>query len=185
MRIILALLVCIFVYAEETLDWDSLDHDQRVTAMTIYELAKPYDLAETMIAIAWQESRLGKIPINLEDKASCGVHHVHIKTFLWQNKLKDTVQNRNVFCIELIKNVELSTENAIKFFQYAKKKHNGNHHKAIMSYNAGFNLKNNSKATKYLTDVRKWILGAKEVIKMIETINDMEIYFAMLGGDCE
>lgn len=184
MKYIFLLFLAVFMYADK-LDWYELDREQQVNAMIIYEYAKPYDLAETMIAIAWQESRLGRIPINLEDKASCGVHHVHIKTFLWQNNIKDTVTNRNKYCVALIKDVELSTENAIKFFLYAKKKHNGNHNKAIMSYNAGFKLENNVKATTYLTHVRKWILDAKEVVKTIETLNDIENYFALLGADCE
>lgn len=174
MRYFVCIALCVISVIAEKLEWDKLTDTQKANATTIYSIAKEYDLAETMIAIAWQESRLGRININLEDKASCGVHHIHIKTFLWQNGIKNTVTNRNIHCLELINSTELSTRNAIKFFQFAKNKHKGNHSKAIMSYNAGFNLKNNKKAEEYLENVKSYMADTKVIIEVIEEINLLE-----------
>lgn len=180
MRFLLGLLVSLTILFGESLKWNNLTDEQRNNAIAIYEIASKYDLQETMIAIAWQESRLGKISINLEDKASCGIHHVHIKTFLWQNGIKNTITNRNIYCLELIKNVELSTENAIKFFQYAKNKWKGNHKKAIMSYNAGFNLKNNKIAESYYKSVNSYMNEVKPIIEIIKEIKELESMFEQI-----
>lgn len=171
MRFLLVLLVSLVCLYGDKLEWNNLTDEQKNNTIKIYEIANEYDLAEIMIAIAWQESRLGKISINLEDKASCGVHHVHIKTFLWQNGIKNTITNRNIYCLELIKSVELSTQNAIKFFQYAKNKWKGDYKKAIMSYNAGFDLRNNKQAESYYKSVSNYMNSVKPII---ETIKELE-----------
>lgn len=173
MKYLLILLFPLLLFSEK-LEWNNLSEEQRMTAVAIYDIASKYNLAETMIAIAWQESRLGKIPINLEDKASCGVHHIHIKTFLWLNNIPNTVTNRNIYCMELINDLALDVENAIKFFDFAKNKWNGDHNKAIMSYNAGFNLKNNEKAKQYHKYVKQYMEDAKAIIELILTLRQIE-----------
>lgn len=185
MKLLIVLLFCLVSLFGEKLEWDNLNDEQRENAIKVYQIAKEYDLAQTMLAIAWQESRLGKIPINLEDKASCGVHHIHIKTFLWQNNLKNTIASRNKYCAELIKDTELSTLNAIKYYKYALKKWKGNRQKAVMSYNVGFDLvKYKTAGTKYYTNVKKHIDEAKDLIAEIEKANELETFlkeFASLG----
>lgn len=165
-------LLCVYTTSlAEKLEWKNLDEEQIEVAKKVYEIAKESDLAETMIAISWQESRLGKIPINLSDKSSCGVQHVHIKTYMWMNNIKDTPLNRNLYCSNLIKDVELSTNAAIKYFLYAKKRHKGNHEKAIKSYNGGFDLKRVEKAVnEYYKNVRSYMSDAKEIINKIKEI---------------
>lgn len=169
MRFLAILTLAISVLSAEPLAWENLTDEQKANAVKIYEAAKKDDLAQTMLAIAWQESRLGKIAINLEDKASCGIHHIHIKTFLWQNGIKNTITNRNKHCVELIKDVELSTRNAIKYYKYALKRWKGNRRKAIMSYNVGFDLTSRKKAgTAYYKRVKKHIDEAAELVAKIE-----------------
>lgn len=169
MKSIVSIFFLVNIVLGNSLEWDKLDDNQKENAIKVYQIAKEYDLAQTMLAIAWQESRLGKIPINLEDKASCGVHHIHINTFLWQNNIKNTITSRNKYCVELIKDVELSTLNAIKYYKYALKKWKGNRQKAVMSYNVGFDLKNTKTASeKYYKNVKKYIDEAKDLIAKIE-----------------
>lgn len=156
-----------------SLKWEKLTDEQRDVAKRIYEVAILHDLAETMIAIAWQESRLGKIAINLADRASCGVHHIHIKTYLWLNGIKNTITNQNYWCVELIKSPELSTISAITLFERAKTHFKGDFNSAIKSHNAGYNI-NSTAANDYLKSVRAYMQDAKKVVEIIETLNHFD-----------
>ena len=189
MKLLIVLLFCLVSLFGEKLEWNKLNDEQKENAIKVYQIAKEYDLAQTMLAIAWQESRLGKIPINLEDKASCGVHHIHIKTFLWQNNLKNTITSRNKYCAELIQDVELSTRNAIKYYKYSLKKWKNNQQKAIMSYNVGFDLvKHKTAGKKYYKNVKQHIAEAKDIINEIEKNSELETFlkeFASLNLELE
>ncbi len=166
MRYFVCIALCAISLMAEKLEWDNLSASQKSNAITIYEIAKEYDLAETMIAIAWQESRLGLVSINLDDP-SCGLFHFTTKTYLWQNNMKDTLHNRNVVCMDLINSVELSTRTAIEYFLKMKKHFKDNHNKAIMSYNVGYNL-NNKRAKNYLENVKNYMVDAENVVEMIK-----------------
>lgn len=175
MRTLLILTFAILAMFAEPLKWESLSYEQRLTAVKIYNVAESYDLAETMIAIAWQESRLGLVPINLDDP-SCGVFHFTAKTYLWQNGMKNTLHNRNVVCMNLINSVELSTENAIKYFLRMKKHFKGNHDKAIKSYNAGYKI-NSKRAKKYGEEVRAYMKDSKVLVKDIRENSFLALLF--------
>ena len=171
---LLILLLPVLIWGAEKLDVNKLSDQQLENAFKIYAIAKEHDLADTMIAIAWQESRLGEIPLNLEDKASCGIHHIHIKTFLWQNGIKNNVRNRNYYCSKLISDIELSTQNAVKYFEYAKRKYKGDHRKAIVAYNAGFSKGNDKRAANYLSSVVANLEPANELTTMFRNIEQLE-----------
>lgn len=145
--IILMLCQLHLAYSEE-LVWDNLNPKQKATAQAIYFLAKPYKLELTLISIAWQESRLGLVPINLQDP-SCGVHHIHIAYYLKHHKLKDTAQNRNKYCNALIEDIALSTTSALDTLLFFKKYHKGDYSLMVKSYNAGFNTKSLQADTYY------------------------------------
>lgn len=135
----------------EELQWDNLSEEQRLLARKIYYLTKPYDLELTMVAIAWQESRLGMVPINLQDP-SCGVTHINLHTYLKLRKLSDTPYNRNWYCNRLINDLSLSVATSLEVLLWYKNYHKGNYSKMVKSYNAGFNI-NTKAADKYYKEV--------------------------------
>lgn len=144
--IIASLLGFSALFAEELL-LENLDSTQRDNAFKIYKIAKPVGYEMTMIAIAWQESRLGKYPVNLQDP-SCGAHHIHIYNFLKLKGIKDTSLNRNVYCSILINDIVLSTITALEMFLNFKKFHKDSYSKAIKSYNGGYQFANIAKKAK-------------------------------------
>lgn len=134
-------------------EWNLLTDRQKAIAIRIYELAKPYDLSHTMIAIAWQESLLGEIPINLADNTSCGVHHIHLDTYAWIHDKKNTVNARNLHCSMLIEDLELSTSTAISVFKYYKKFFRNDYNSAIRAYNTGQG-RSTKKGEEYLAHIK-------------------------------
>lgn len=168
-KLILLLTITAFAFGG-SLKWEMLTDEQREVAKRIYDVAILHDLAETMIAIAWQESRLGKIAINLADNASCGVHHIHIKTYLWLNGIKSTITNKNYWCAALIKSPELSTISAITLFERARTHFRGDYNAAIKSHNAGYNIHSKA-ANNYLKSVKGYLQDAKKIVEVIETLN--------------
>lgn len=133
------LFLALFAFMQgQELVWDKLTEAQKQVAREVYSLGKPYNLGATLVSIAWQESRLGGYPINLQDP-SCGVMHINVKTYLGLHKLKDTPYNRNWYCSRLINDVKLNVATAIEVLLWFKAYHKGSYNKMVKSYNAGFN----------------------------------------------
>lgn len=147
---ILLFIICPKLNSSE-LKWEKLSEQQKNTARDIYRLGKPYNLENTLVAIAWQESRLGLVPINLQDP-SCGVMHINVKTYLGLHKLKDTPYNRNWYCNRLLSDLHLTISTAIEVLLWYKNYHRGNYSKMVKSYNAGFNT-HLPQADKYYKEV--------------------------------
>jgi len=127
--------------------------------------AKEFDLAYTMTAIAWQESRLGEYPLNLSDP-SCGVFHVMPST-LTENKWK---QSR--LCERLVADYDFSFSVALQRFKYwynywkSKGCSSATAWKrAVCSYNAGYNWK------KGLPYYRKIVTIIKQIKKFRQTLD--------------
>lgn len=139
------------VLHSDEINWNKLSKEQRSIAREVYNLSKPYGLELTLVAIAWQESRLGLVPINLQDP-SCGVHHINVKTYLNLHKLKDTSYNRNWYCNRLISDLQLSTSTALEVLIWYRNYHKGDYAKMVKSYNAGFNTRL-KQADRYYQDV--------------------------------
>ena len=177
MKKLAALLLCSIALGG-SLEWSNLNKQQRINAIEIYKISKPHNLAETMISIAWQESRLGLIPINISDP-SCGVHHINLKTFLRLKGKPDNITNRNYYCNRLIQDINLSTNTAIEVFNTFKSYHNGNHSLAIISYNAGFNTRN-MQGIEYAHSVKKNMLKSKKIVERIESILKLETMLKLL-----
>lgn len=151
MKIILTLLISIFCLANDVLEWAKLTKEQRNNAKLIYMLIPHNEIALTMIAIAWQESRLGLVNINLHDP-SCGLMHVHIRYYLIQNKIKDMPLNRNKYCSILIDDIVLNIDFGLQVFNRFLRHYKGDYHKAIKAYNAGYNI-NSKQADIYLKSI--------------------------------
>lgn len=118
------------------------------------KLAEPYDLAQSIKAIIYIESRNGEYPINLQDPA-CGVTHIHINTYMKRHKIKNTPFNRNKACSDLINSPEWAILNALQELIFWKQIHckdskctKAQYRNVIKSYNAGWNYKG-KKASEY------------------------------------
>lgn len=122
-----------------TLQWFELDETQKRNARLIYRLVDDLDKRLALIAIAWQESKLGEAPINLQDP-SCGVFHMLAPVYLRQNNIADNSYNRNLYCGKLINDIVLSIRTAEKQLDYWLKVHKNDLRLAIQSYNAGYNV---------------------------------------------
>lgn len=156
----------------DEIDWDKLSEQQKAQARQIYHLGKPYQLELTLISIAWQESRLGLAPVNIQDP-SCGSHHINIRTYLNLHKLKNSAHNRNWYCNRLISDLQLSTATAIEVLLWYKNYHKGNYSKMIKSYNAGFNIKI-PQADKYYKEVYHNVKILETLRPQLETYTEIQ-----------
>lgn len=125
-------------------DLKNISQEQRATLNKIAKLASGFDLSYAAAAIAWQESNLGKYPVNLSDP-SCGVFHKLVVPYLKARERKVTSFTKNQACSELISDLELATSSFLEDFEYWKNMHRrrGVDAKdlftlAIRSYNTGY-----------------------------------------------
>lgn len=132
---------------------------KRQTAL-IEELAKPYDLQDTIKTLIYIESRNGIYPINLQDPA-CGITHININTYIKRHKLKNTNLNRNKACADLIASPKWAIINALEELLFWQNIHcnksgctNAQYRNVIKSYNAGWNYKG-KKANEYWQKFKK------------------------------
>ena len=148
-------------------DLNDLTDEQRSIMYRVAELAHSFDLSYTVVAIAWQESNLGKYTVNLQDP-SCGITHKRVDYYLKSKGLKDTPFMRNKICSELLTDVELSVAIAIEDLEYWKVYHKRRKIKKDelleymwRSYNAGYKV--NSKAAKnYAKSIKARIEALKK-----------------------
>lgn len=126
----------------------------------IEELAKPYDLVDTIKVLVSLESKDGIYPVNLQDPA-CGITHININTYMKRHNIKNTNFNRNKACSDLILIPKWAIVNAIEELEFWKKIHCksnqckfSQYRNVIKSYNAGWNY-NGSKALEYWEKFRK------------------------------
>ena len=82
-----------------------------------YVKGNDFDYGLTMSAIAWQESRLGLVPINVDD-VSCGVFHNLLKSVASRHNLSPTLANRNMLCMRLINDYDFSFAEALAELKY-------------------------------------------------------------------
>jgi len=138
----------------------SLTPKQRYVMHYVFYKTKQFNLGYTMTAIAWQESKFGKYPINIHDP-SCGIFHIMPK-YQTDNRWK---QSR--MCERLIADKDFSIATALSVFKYwynywrskgySKKL---SWKKAIMSYNGG--VKGNKK---YYQQIVRKIKALRKVLK--------------------
>jgi len=146
----------------------ALSKEQKDVARFVYEKGKPFDLGYTLVAIAWQESKLGKYPINLSDP-SCGIMHVMPRFLIKRTKMKDTLWNRSRLCERLISDKSFSIAAAIlelKYWQnyWKSRKVNRVWSHMVASYNQGFACDINSEYVKSIRKYIKRLRDKKEVL---------------------
>lgn len=127
----------------------------------IIELATPFNLSDTILAIAKVESDMGKYMINLQDP-SCGLTHININTYIRRHKVPNTAFNRNKICQDLVNDVELAISNSIEELLFWKSQFcpknmtNKCYRQMIRAYNGGWNY-NSKKAKAYEIKVLKYL----------------------------
>lgn len=168
-KLILMLAMAGICFGFEEFNYDKLDTKQKELAKAIYKRGAEFNLGATLVAIAWQESRLGRYPINLSDSGgSCGLFHQVVRIYLAQHRLNDTPLNRNVACGNLIYDTDLAITQALEVLQFFNNYHKtrGNYPiypRMIKSYNGGF--KSSEASNKYYQEVY-------HNVKIIEKIKD-------------
>ena len=159
-RIMLSIMLFIGNY--HALTWHELNQKQKHTAKVIYRVVDDLDLRLALLAIAWQESRLGVASVNLQDP-SCGVFHIHLKYYNQRYGLKDNDYTRNILCARLINDLVFSIREAKRHLRTWLVVHNGDFEKALKSYNAGYNV---NAGNDYYANIMK---HKKDFLEMIES----------------
>lgn len=143
--------------------WDNLTKEQKQYAQIIFDKTQKSGYTLTMIALAWQESRLGEALENPNDP-SAGVIHILLPTFLKINGKADTLKNRQMARELLINYPSVSIDTAIQVFTHFVRYHRPKkqelsieealevYKKAIKSFNCGYKI-DNPKCGRYYKDI--------------------------------
>ncbi len=149
MKYLLVLVLALNLSAESITE---LSAPQKQLANQIYLEGNKYDLGYTMVAIAYQESHLGRYLISLNDP-SCGCFSIMPSSLIKRTSLKNNSWNQSRLCERLIKDNDFSFSAALlelKFWQnYWKSKHVTkvwSH--MVSSYNGGYKANLDSKYLK-------------------------------------
>ena len=144
-----------------------MSQDQKLNAYNIYHMADKYDLGYTMVAIAMQESSLGRYFININHNSTdCGIFMINTKT------IANDKWSQSRICESLIEDNQFSTALAIKrikyFINYYKSKgysKNVAWRYAIQIYNAGWSKDRGYKYYKKIVKNIKWLRKHKELFQ--------------------
>lgn len=153
--------------------WDNLTKTQKQMAGLIYDRTSKKGYGLTMIALAWQESRLGQA---LENKAdpSCGVIHILLPTYFALYKQQDTPQKRDEICKILKTHHYIAIDTALEVFEHFINYHTPKNKKltiqdaaeiykrAIQSFNCGYRV-NTKTCLNYYSDVMAHIKQLEKI----------------------
>lgn len=117
---------------------DCLSSDQKTFLIDAYSYGKEFRYEYLLPAIAWQESKFNKIPVNVSDP-SFGPYHFFLEN-IKNISLSKTGFQKNIFVSQLLKEAKFSTLVAIIQLQKWKKVHKNDLEKVIKSYNSGYNI---------------------------------------------
>lgn len=137
--------------------WNNLTKQQKEYAQLIYEVGYEHTLSLTLIAISWEESRLGLVQENRSDGkyGSYGLMHILLETYMNLYKIKNTPENRERVKENLKKYPNINIDAAITILYhfrdyFAPKNSNDIVHldeitriysSMIKAYNCGYNIK--------------------------------------------
>lgn len=140
------------------------DRQRQILTLTkmIKDLAEPYDLVETITAIAWVESEMGLYNVNVYDP-SCGITAIHLKFYMKAHNIKQTKFNANATCQRLMDSPGLAITASIENLLYWKsvfcnpktlKCTANQYQKIVKAYNVGYNI-NTKAANEYYAKVQR------------------------------
>jgi len=141
---------------------ERMSYRQELVMEEIDDTCRPYDLSLTCVAISLKESQLGKWALN-PTTGDYGVMHINLKTFMRDNKLKESYYNKLYYASLLTRDDNFNINAGIKNLLHWKKKHRGNWRKMVGSYNAG-NTPNKQYAADVLNALRAYKYWKKKHI---------------------
>jgi len=167
---LILLLFSLFLYASPFKKIDSLTTKQYNNLIWVYKQGKKYNLELTLTAIAWQESKFGKYPINLSDPSG-GLFHNLLGSVCYRLELTPNQWNQSRILEKLISDKEFALQQAVAELYYWKsywKVRNKKYlwKRMISSYNGGH--KGN---VKYYRDIVKKIRYLKRYFKWLNKNN--------------
>ena len=130
-----------------------LSHYQKEVAYQVYRTGYPEDLGNTMVAIAWKESKLGLYKVRwgyTDYDKSVGVFHTVVH---WRTKDMTPFQAGR-WVQDVIENDPVSIKYGLEDLQYWLKRNKGDWFKMVGSYNGG-NTPNNTYAEDVVNIVRQ------------------------------
>lgn len=130
----------IFIFFSEDADAFedcTLTKQQETVVRFSYAYGDPHDYGYTMIAIAMQESRLGKWRLNLDDP-SAGTYHTTLDKGLKKLGWANNPYNRNRVAQMMIDDEFFAAELALETIIWWDAYHKGDWRSVVSSYNGGF-----------------------------------------------
>jgi len=130
----------------------------------IKHYAKPYNLQNTLMAIAYVESDLGKYLVDV-DKQKYGVFKVQVESMIKHHHIKETPNNKNLIAQKLIMDFEFNITCAIEEILFWKSIYGENDWMKIW---ASYNSKENYDST----NGKEY---AREIAKTISLLRELKI----------
>ena len=127
----------IVTIAMTTLLFGKMTNEQKDNCKLAYDIAKPFDLGNTLAGIAYVESKCGLYKVN-PLSGDYGLTQINLKTALNRLKLKNNFHNRNSLPTMLVTNDILAIELAILeliYWRDTSERTNWRHY--VSSYNQG------------------------------------------------
>lgn len=131
---------------------DKLSYQQRLIATQAYRLGEPYDLGLTMVAVAWQESKLGKYKMRYGKGKDVSVGVMHSNVY-WKTK-EMSAFSRGVWVENMMNNNALSLQTGLEDLLKWKKSYKGVYKGMLNGYNAGYG-ENPTYVNEVITTVRE------------------------------
>jgi len=156
-QILLVILITNLLYSKD------LSISQRLILEKCRDYGKIYNLANTLAAICYVESKGGIYRIN-PDSQDYGITGINVNSALYRLKQKNTWHNKNVLATKLVLNDELSLSLAVLELLYWKNTRKRDYWASMIeSYNKG----NTFKKYKYANKVSKAIkyLKIQKILK--------------------
>jgi len=160
-------LLPLWLFSSSLKELNNLSKEQYDNLVWIYQQGKKYDLEFTLTAIAWQESKFGKYPINLSDPSG-GLFHNLLGSVCCRLSLTPNQWNQSRILERLVGDREFALQQAIAELHYWE-----NYWKVrrstriwsymVMSYNGG-----HRGSKKYLKEIKRKIRILRIFFKRLE-----------------
>lgn len=135
--IIISIIFVLYSASSHSFEDCRLSQQQASVANFAYSYGKPFDFGYTMVAIAMEESQLGRWNINIQDP-SAGPWHVTLDKALRYKGWTDTPFNRNRAAQLLIEDIYFAAHLAIEELLFWNRVREGNWRAVVSSYNGGW-----------------------------------------------
>jgi len=166
--ILILLSLSLSLYASSLKELNNLTKEQYNNLIWVYKQGKKYDLELTLTAIAWQESKFGKYPINLSDPSG-GLFHNLLGSVCCRLSLTSDQWNQSRVLERLINDKEFALQQAVAELHYWEsywkvRRSTRIWSYMVMSYNGG-----HRGSKKYLKEIKRKVRILKIFFKRLES----------------